>query len=146
MRRPLGCNASVRVAVQGALRRALPIEHGQLGLLNEEQKRALGRLNWQRACRKYGAGHRALLRLRHSELRVVSSIAPPGQAAVKSVKELMTGAAHGGLQPNKRMQPTALQFQGTSDCARPAESPQLMRAPLGGCSHQGSLSLTGVFQ
>jgi hypothetical protein len=61
MRGPLGCSASIRVAVQGALRRALPIEQGQLGLLNEEEKRVLERLNWQRACRKYGAGHWVLL-------------------------------------------------------------------------------------
>jgi hypothetical protein len=66
-----------------------------------------------------------------SELRVVSSIAPPGQAAVKSVKELMTGAAHGGLQPNKRMQLAALHIQGTSDCELAGKSPQLMRGPLG---------------
>jgi hypothetical protein len=111
MRGPLGCNASVTVALQGALRRALAIKQSELGLLNEEQKTAWGRLNWQRACRKYKAGHRgppALARLTDSELRTVPSIPPPRQAAVKPVKELMRCTAHGGLQPNKRMQLTAL--------------------------------------
>jgi hypothetical protein len=91
MRGPLGCNASVTVALQGALRRALAIKQGQLGLLNEEQKTAGGRLNWQRAWRKYKAGHRgppALPGLTDSELRTVPSIPPPRQAAVKSVKGL----------------------------------------------------------
>jgi hypothetical protein len=111
MRGPLGRNAST-VAVQGALRRALAIKQGQLGLLNEEQKTVRGRLNWQRTWRQYLVGHRgppALARLTDSDLRTVPSIPPRRQAGVKSVKELLRCAVHGGLLPNKRMQLMALQ-------------------------------------
>jgi hypothetical protein len=83
----LGCNASVTVGVQVGLTRALAVHQGELSLLNEEQKTARGRVNRQRACRPYGTSHRVLLRLRRvtdSQLRVVSSIGPLRQAAVKS--------------------------------------------------------------
>jgi hypothetical protein len=37
-----------------------------------------------------------------------------------------------GVAPNKRMQLTALQYQGTLDSAQAGKSPRLMRGPLDG--------------
>jgi hypothetical protein len=59
----------------------------------------------------------------------------PWGSIVTSVSRIERAAGHsaaGGAEPpNKRMQPTALHFQGTLDSAPAAESPQLMRGPLG---------------
>jgi hypothetical protein len=51
--------------------------------------------------------------------------------------------------PNKRMQLTALQFEGTLDSVQTDQSPQLMRGPLGrrkagSCSSQGLSRHSGI--